>query len=324
MLNGYGPWLLFSRLDGRNPLVTWRRVRGRPRGRDGVPAVDRLDDAGLVECALQGLPDVELPDHEPHLRVVEVGLGVGDAEEVERLQVVGAAQRVGGRQDRVRRPLRQVGRGDIADVELPGLQRGVLGRVSGVGQELDRRQLRLGAARVGLVRHDRHVARGAEAGQLPRPVNHRPQRAGRVGRGDLRLRGQEGVDGLALGPVVGRAVGDAAAAARLAAQAGDVPGHRHRLELAQLVVGEPDAGVGLVELEGHLVGPGGLVGHQVVRQQALRVAVPVGLLRLGHVQEEDQALGVDGLAVGPLPALHVDHDGLAAVAVLGGLADDRG
>ena len=249
---------------------------------------------GWSKALLQGLPDVELPDDEADLGVVEVGLGVGDAEEVERLQAVAAAQRVGRRQDRVGRLLRQVGRGDVAHVELPGLQRGVLGGVGGVGHELDRRQLRLGAAGVGLVRHDRHVARGAEAGQPPRPVNHRPQRAGRVGRGVLRLRGQEGVDGLALGPVVGRAVGDAAAAVRLGAQAGDVPGHRHRLELPQLVIGEPDGGVGLVEVEGDLVGPGGLVGHQVVRQQALRVAVPVGLLRLGHVQEEDQVLGVDG------------------------------
>ena len=225
------PWLVSSdfALDGaervralkvvqplgvRLPLVVGRRVRGRPRVRDGVPAVDRLVDAGLVEDHLEGLPHVELPDHEAHGRVVEVGLGVVDAERVERLQVVAAAQRVGRRQGRVRRLRRQVRRGDDADVDLPGLQRGVLGRVGCERHELDGRQLRLGAAGVVLVRHHRDVAVAVVAGQLPRPVNHRPELAGRVRRGLLRLGGQERVDGLALRPAVGRAVGGAAAAAR--------------------------------------------------------------------------------------------------------------
>src|SRR6185437_16778136 len=66
-------------LDRRLPLVTRRRVRGRPGGRDGVPAVDRLVDAGLVHDLLQRLPNVELADHEADRRVVEVRLGVDDA-----------------------------------------------------------------------------------------------------------------------------------------------------------------------------------------------------------------------------------------------------
>ena len=205
MLNGYGPTPPFAVWAGGDVRVRHRGWR-RARGRGGVSAPDRLGDPRLIHDVLQRLPDVELPDHETHLRVVEVRLSVLDAVGVERLQRPAAAQRVGRRDRRAGGLGRKVLGGNVAHIDRPGLQRRVLRRVTGERHQLDRRQLRLRAPGVGRVGHHRHVAVGAEGGQLPRPVHHLPQRAGGIAAGLLGLGRQERVDGLALGPAVGGGV----------------------------------------------------------------------------------------------------------------------
>ena len=239
-------------------------------------------------------------------------------------QVVSAAERVGRRQDLAAGDRRQVLRRDAADVELAGLQRRVLGGVVGVRVVGEARELRLRAAGVGGVRHergDRAGGGGAEAGQLPRAVDDAPERVGRVGLRVLGLRGQVVEHRGALGPLVGGRVGGAAAAAGRRAGRGDVPGRRHRGDLGELVVGEPDAGDRGLEVQHHRVGAGGAVGGQVVGQQAGHVAVVVGRLGLHHVEPEDHVAGVNGLAVAPLPALHRHRDGLAVGGVRGGVRE---
>ena len=101
---------------------------------------------GLVDQLLQRLPDVQLLEHRAERRVVEVDLEVVDAVGVVRRQRVSRCR--AGRSDGsglAPGDLRQVLRRDVADVELAGLQRGVLGGVIGVRVVRERRELRLRA-----------------------------------------------------------------------------------------------------------------------------------------------------------------------------------
>ena len=260
-----------------------------------------LDVAGLVDQVLHGLPHVQLLVEGSVGRVGEVDLEVRD------LPADPGRKRV----LRERVPLIDVLDRDVAVVHPTRVDDVEFGGVGGVGLLVELGEGRLYRARIAWVRNHGHVAVGGHRLQLPRTADDLPQRVVVVGADRLGLTVQILVDCGGLGGV-------AVVVADSLAVRGLVPDMlRKRRDLAQLVKGEEERAICLVQREDDCLRVGERHGRHVVRKLARRVCGPVGDVGLQQVHPELDVAGRDRLAVGPLPALELHGHGLAAICVNG-------
>ena len=94
----------------------------------------------------------------------------------------------------------------------------------------------------------------------------------------------------------------------------EVPRVGKRCDLGQVVIEEPVRVHRLREVDRHRVAVARSTRDLVRNAVTSVVAAVRARIGLVHVQVEHDRLGVDGLPVGKLPALHRDGDGLVAVA----------